>query len=206
MRIYDIGGRPGEAPTVHHKVLTAANAITLVRLAGLPLFVWLVLGADRRMAAFIVLVLIAATDWVDGYVARRFDQVTRLGQIMDPLVDRALLAVVGVTLGVAGIMPWWLFAVGVSRDVLLAVGALALFGGMPDIPVTRLGKTATAALLVGFPGLLLGATEWGQQFPVTPAAYALSIAGLVGYWATGAQYALAAWRLRRGRDASSMRY
>lgn len=197
MRIYDIGGREGVEPVVHHKVVTAANAITLVRLAGLPLFGWLVLGAEQWMTAFVVLVLIAATDWVDGFVARRFDQVTRLGQIIDPLVDRALLAVAGVTLGIVGILPWWLFAALVARDVLLLGGALVLFKGMPEIPVTRLGKTATAVLLVGIPGLLLGATEWGQGTVLAPIAYTLSVAGLAGYWVTGVQYGVAAWRLRK---------
>ena len=197
MRIFDIGGRADRVQTVHGKVVTAANVITIVRLAGLPVFAWLVLRADALMTAFATLVIIATTDWVDGFVARRFDQVSRLGQILDPLVDRALLAVVGVTLGIAEILPWWLLGAIVARDVLLGIGALALFRGMPDIPVTRLGKSSTAALLAGLPGFLLGATEWGQGLPLTIAALVLTVAGLVGYWMTGVQYAVAAWRLRR---------
>jgi cardiolipin synthase (CMP-forming) len=72
---------------------------------------------------------VATTDWVDGYVARRFDQVTKLGRIMDPLVDRALLATAAVTLLVAGILPWWVLLAIVARDVLLLLGAASCCSG-----------------------------------------------------------------------------
>lgn len=186
---FDAGARPGEEPVVHDRVLTAANAITAVRLLGLPLFVWLVLGPERLGAAFWTLVAVGSTDWVDGYVARRFDQVTRLGKMLDPLIDRALLATAGVTLVVAGILPWWVLALVVVRDVALIVTGLVLFKGVPAITVTRMGKFATACLLIGLPAFLLGAMDWPAAGVFAVIGWAYVLVGLVTYYVAGIQYA-----------------
>jgi cardiolipin synthase (CMP-forming) len=198
---FDAGARPGEEVVVHDRVLTAANAITFARLLGLPLFVWLVLGPGRLTAAFWTLVVVGGTDWVDGYVARRFDQVTRLGRVMDPLIDRALLATAGVTLVVAGILPWWILVAIVARDAVLLGTAFALFRGIPDIPVSRVGKFATACLLIGLPGFLLAEIDWVGAGFFGVLGWLYTAAGLVTYYAAGAQYARAAARLRT--DASA---
>jgi len=198
MGLFDAGRRPGAQETVHERVLTAPNAITAVRLAGLPVVAWLVLGADAPLAAFWVLAAIAATDWVDGYVARRFDQVSRVGQVVDPLVDRLLLITAALTLLAAGLLPWPLVALLVGRDVVLLATSFALFGAVPPIPVNRAGKVATAALLTGLPGLLLGAGDWAGAEPVRLLAWALLVVGALAYYVAGVQYAVAAWRLRRG--------
>lgn len=200
MRVFDIGGRAGETPVVHDRVLTVPNAITLLRLLGLPLFVWLVFGAENLTAAFWTLVVVGGTDWIDGYVARRFDQVTRLGQILDPLIDRALLATAGITFVIAGIMPWWVIAAIVVRDVLLLSAAYAMFRGAPPIAVTRTGKFATACLLIGLPGFLLAAIDWGGADVFAVVAWLYTGVGLVTYWAAGLQYAKAAQRLRAQAD------
>ncbi len=197
MGLFDAGRRAEGAETVHERVLTAPNAITAVRLAGLPVFVWLVLGPQALVAAFWVLGAIAATDWVDGYVARRFDQVSRLGQVVDPLVDRLLLIATALTLLVAGLLPWPVVALVVGRDVVLLAVSFALFGAVPPIPVNRAGKVATAALLTGLPALLLAAADWAGAPLARGLAWTLIPLGTLSYYVAGVQYALAAWRLRR---------
>lgn len=205
LRRFEWGSRGDGAPVVHDRVLTAANAITVVRLLGLPLFVWLVLERRAYGLAVLALALVAATDWVDGYVARRFDQVTRLGRILDPLVDRVLIATAGITLLVAGVVPWWLVALVVGRDVAVLAGALALFGAIPPIPVTRVGKTATALLLVALPGLLLGHADWAGADILRAGSWVLAGAGVVAYYIAAWQYVRAAARLRAARAPSKRR-
>lgn len=197
MGLFDAGARRDQpSPEVSDRILTAPNAITAVRLLGLPVFVWLVLGPRAYGAAFVLLAAIGATDWVDGYVARRFNQVSRVGILLDPLVDRALLATALVTLLIAGIVPAMLVIVVVGRDVAVLGGAFVLFGGIPpELKVNNAGKVATAALLVGIP-LFLAAEGLGSP-ALTTAAEVVTVAGVAAYYASGVQYALAAAQLRR---------
>lgn len=192
LRQFEWGARGEGQSTVHDRVLTAANGISVLRLLGLPLFVWLVLGRGALGAAFVVLLLVGATDWVDGYVARRFDQVTRVGKMLDPLIDRALLATAGVTLAVAGIVPWWLVILVVGRDAALLTAAMFVFLRIPPIPVTRIGKAATAGLLVALPGFLLGNVRWAGAAAVLAGSWAMAAAALVAYYVSAVQYAVAA--------------
>jgi cardiolipin synthase (CMP-forming) len=200
VRLFDAGLREGGPGVVHDRVWTVANVVTFVRLAGLPLFAWLVLGPAAYGIAFLVLALIGATDWVDGYIARRFDQVTRLGRLMDPLIDRALLATAAVTMLVEGIIPLWVVAAVVLRDVLLVGAALVLFRGNPEIPVTRLGKLATACLLIGVPGFLLGHMDWGGAALWGAIGWAFTVAGIAAYWVAGVVYGAAARAIIRDRS------
>jgi cardiolipin synthase len=194
---FDAGARPGRDQVVHDRVLTAANAITFARLAGLPVFVWLVLGPGRLTAAFWTLFVVATTDWIDGYVARRFDQVTKLGRVLDPLIDRALLATAGVTLVLAGFLPWWVLGLIVARDVVLLATAFALFRSIPDIAVTRAGKFATACLLIGVPSFLQAQIDWvGARF-LEVAGWGFTAVGIAAYYMVGVQYARLAVALRR---------
>lgn len=199
LRQFQWGARGEAPPVVHDRVLTAANAISLFRLLGLPVFVWLMLGPQAYGSALAVLAVVASTDWVDGYVARRFDQVTRLGRVLDPLIDRALVVTVGVTLLLAGMIPWWLVALVVGRDVALVMGALAVFRGMPTIPVTRTGKAATAALLVALPGFLLGHMDWTGAPLLLAGSWGLATVGVAAYYAAAGQYV----RAVRARSPSS---
>jgi cardiolipin synthase (CMP-forming) len=203
MRIFDIGGRPGETPVVHDRILTAPNVITFVRLAFLPVFVWLVAGPRNLVAAYLTLGFIAATDWIDGYVARRWDQVTRLGQVLDPLVDRVLLATAGVTLAVTGIIPWWMIVVILARDVALLAAAYIMFRGIPPIPVTRTGKFATTCLYIGLPAFMLAAVDWAGAGVFAVIAWGYTLLGIITYYVAGVQYGKAALRLPRGRGAAS---
>ena len=198
MRLFDAGARgDSSTQTVHDRVWTAANLITFVRLGALPLFVWLVLGAERYGLGFAVLAVIATTDWLDGYVARRFDQVTRLGRVLDPLIDRAMLATAAVTLLLADILPWPVVVLIVVRDVVLLGSAFAMFGGLPAIPVSRTGKFSTASLLLGIPSLLLANLDWPGADVIRILAWMWIVTGLVGYYIGGIKYAIAAIRLKR---------
>jgi cardiolipin synthase len=202
--LFDAGGRPGAPQAVHDRVLTAANAITLVRLLGLPLFVYLMVSRRAYGQAFAVLCLVGATDWIDGYVARRFDQVTRLGRFMDPLIDRLLLATAGLTLWAVGFLPLWILLLIVGRDAAMFVAAGILFRGVPPIAVNRTGKLATACLLIGIPGFLLGRMDWDGATVMRVLAWAFSAVGIAAYYVAGAQYAVAARAaLRSGRQVPS---
>jgi cardiolipin synthase len=195
--LFDAGARPDRPATVRHRVLTVPNAVSGLRLLAVPVFVWLVLGAGRYAAAFWLLAAIAASDWVDGYLARRLDQASRVGAVIDPLIDRTLLVAVGVALLLEGLAPWPLVVLVVVRDVALMGASFALFGAVPPIKVKRTGKAATACLLTAFPLFLLAAIDWAGQAVAGGLAWGLAVAGLALYYVAGGQYAVAAWRLRR---------
>jgi len=188
VRWFDAGTPRGRTLVVHDRVWTLANAITAVRLLGLPVFVWLVLGAAEYGWAFLVLVLIGATDWVDGYVARRFDQVTRLGRLMDPLIDRMLLATAAVTLVVAGFLPLLLALLVLVRDVALLLGVAIRYRGIPPVPVSRAGKFATACLLVGVPAFLPANLDWPGAGALAVVAWVATLVGIAAYYVAGVQY------------------
>jgi cardiolipin synthase len=197
VRLFDAGARTGSPQVVHDRVLTVANGITALRLLGLPLFAWLMLGPGAYGKAFVVLVLVGSTDWVDGYVARRFDQVTKLGRLLDPLIDRLLLAIAGLTLVAAKMIPLPLVLAVVLRDVLIMSGAVVIFRGLPAVPVSRLGKFATANLLIALPGFLLASMRWPGAHVFEPLAWLFSLVGVVSYWTAGLRYARAARDARR---------
>lgn len=198
MRDFDWGARRDRPVVVHDKVLTAANGISLLRLAGLPLFVWLMFGPQAYGWAWFTLFAVGSTDFLDGFVARRFDQVTKLGKILDPLIDRGLMATVGISLLLAGMLPWFFLAAILGRDLLILLGTLAFLRNVPDIAVTKTGKFATACLMVGLPGFLLGHMDWPAREPFLVAAWVFTLVGVAGYWVAGAQYARVVARLRSG--------
>jgi cardiolipin synthase len=187
---------------------TAPNMITLVRLLCIPVFVWLLFGLDAPAAAAVLLALLGATDWVDGYVARRFHQVSNVGKAFDPTVDRLLLIVGVGSIIIVGAVPLWLGLVVVIREVLLSawvVGLLALGGARMD--VTFVGKTGTFLMMAAFPAFLaatdprlpqwaadvLEVIAWGTAIP----GLACSIVAFVGYIPRGLQ------SLRDGRSAAA---
>ncbi len=139
------------------KVLTAPNVITLVRLLLLPLFLWLLFATPYHIAALVVYAVAASTDWVDGQVARRTHQVSKLGKLFDPFVDRLLIAVGVIAIFILGRLPLWILVYLIVRDLCLLLGGrylLAKVGKVP--PVVYVGKFATAFIMVGFCLLLLG--------------------------------------------------
>lgn len=139
------------------KVLTAPNVITLVRLLLLPLFLWLLFGTPHHVAALVVYAIAAATDWVDGQVARRTHQVSKLGKLFDPLVDRLLIAVGVIAIFILGRLPLWILVYLIVRDLCLLAGGKYLLSRCGEVPaVVYVGKFATAFIMVGFCLLLLG--------------------------------------------------
>lgn len=176
--------------------LTIPNIISVARLLGVPLFLWLILVAEADVWAFVVLVIGGASDWLDGYLARRLNQFSRLGEILDPAIDRLYIAATLVGLALREFIPWWLLGLLVARDVLLLALLPALRRrGRIALPVTYVGKTGTFALLWGFPLLLLG----GLPFPVGAAivaiGWAFALWGTFLYWWAGVRYAQMAFRV-----------
>lgn len=193
MRVFDIGAkdRPQEASD---RIWTIPNALSMARLLALP-FIYLDLVDGRFTRAFVLLVVFAATDWLDGYLARRLDQITRFGTLLDPISDRALFLVVGIAFVVADLLPVWALVVIVARDVaVLAVGGVLLATGQRPPAVTRTGKAATFGLMWAFP-IWLVAAIWGDGAsdpqPALQAlgwtAYTVSVAL---YYASAVQYAI----------------
>jgi len=190
-RLFDVGAKDGPE-VVGDRIVTIPNVLSFVRLLVMPL-VYLDITGDpaRPVRAVIVLAVLVSTDWLDGYIARRFDQVSKLGKILDPISDRILIALVVVALGVAGIVPWWALGLVVARDVVVAViGIVLLITGAGAPAVSRTGKAATFGLMSVFPTLLLAEAIGGN---VRDVLRLVSFAGLavatVLYYIAAIQYA-----------------
>lgn len=178
-----------EAPVVTNRVATLPNALSLVRLLGVPLFLWLVLGPHADAWAFLVLMVAGFTDWLDGKLARSLGQTSRLGQLLDPTADRLYIVAVVVGFAIRGIIPVWLAVALPARDLLLfCLVPLLRTRGVTALPVHFLGKAATAALLYAFPLLLLGdgPGSWHELARVLGWAFAIWGTGL--YWWAGILY------------------
>ncbi len=172
------------------RIVTLPNALSFIRLLGVPLFLGLLLARQYDLWAVAALVFLGATDWVDGYLARKYHQRSKLGQVLDPLADRLYILATLIGLAIRGIIPWWMVLLLFSRDVLMAAVVLPLLRrrGFVTLPVHFLGKTATFCLLYAFPMVLLGAgpEPWQLWFRVIGWAFALWGAGL--YWCAGLMY------------------
>lgn len=200
MRFIGAGSRPGRPQVDHDLVFTVPNALTVLRFMGVPLFIWLVLAQKEYGFAVLVLAVMAGTDWVDGYVARRFDQASKLGRVMDPIADRLALIAVAVTLVIAGVVHWVYLAALVVPDVVLLVLTLSYFHGHPDLPVSRIGKIRTGLLLLGTPLLVLSRLDVPSADALYVAAWTVLGLGLAGHWIAAYNYFWAI--LRKGRMQS----
>lgn len=187
------------------RVLTIPNLISMVRLACAPVLVWLLLGVDNQTAAFVLLAVLGATDWVDGWIARRYDQGSDLGKILDPTADRILLLTAGIALTIEGSLP---VAVGVAvlvREVLVAGATLALAAaGARRIDVRWAGKAGTLALMFALPGFLLVhiVDPGAGRTVILSLTWLATIVGLIlSYWAAAAYVPAARAALREGRLA-----
>lgn len=196
---------PTESAT-EDQILTVPNLITLVRLACLPMFVWLLLGRDNPLAAGALLGALGATDWVDGWYARRFNAVSNLGKIFDPVVDRLLFFVSIVAIIIAGSAPLWFCIAVLVREVAIAVATLVLASlGARRIDVTWFGKAATFGLMFAFPGFLWASTEWVLQPFFEVAAWICAIPSLVAsYYAAALYVPLGLRALREGRESRAV--
>jgi cardiolipin synthase len=176
------------------RVLTIPNIISIVRLAGVPLFLWLVLGPQADGWALAVLALSGVSDYLDGYLARRLHQTSPLGQILDPVADR--LYILATVLGLAwrDIIPWWLALILPARDLFLwGLVPFLRTRGYSALPVHFLGKAATANLLYAFPLLLLGDGDGVVATLAQVFGWAFAIWGTALYWWAGLLYA---WQVR----------
>jgi cardiolipin synthase (CMP-forming) len=170
-------------------VLTVPNVITLIRLACIPVFLWLLFAREDRAAAAWLLGGLGATDWVDGWIARRFDQVSELGKVLDPTVDRLLFIVGAAGIIVDGAVPLWFCWAIVVREVLVGGAMVVLTAmGMQRFPVTWWGKTGTFLLMFALPGLLLGAADVRYGDIVTVGSWILGVPGLFISWYAAFMY------------------
>jgi len=180
------------------RVITIPNALSVLRLFGVPLFLWLLLGPHADGWAILVLFVSGFTDWADGVLARRLNQTSALGALLDPLADRLYILATLAGLVLRDIIPLWLAIVIVGRDVILTV-ALAVIRhyGYAPFAVHYLGKAATFCLLYAFPFLLIGQYHGTLADVARPMAWAFTIWGTGLYLYAGGVYLIQAGQLVR---------
>ena len=190
------------SPLETDRILTIPNAVTMVRFAVLPVYLWLLFGQKSYVAAGGVLGALGATDWVDGQLARRMGQVSNLGKVLDPVVDRLLMLTAVITEAWVHAVPLWFAGLTLLRELLVSGATLlvASLGGR-RIDVLWVGKAGTFAMMTAYPGFLLahGSAQWQQV--LGGAAWIFGVVGLALSWTALFSYidpAMAA--LREGRD------
>ncbi|WP_298751308.1 CDP-alcohol phosphatidyltransferase family protein [uncultured Nocardioides sp.] len=176
-------------------VWTLPNLLSAIRLAGVPVFLWLVLGPEEDGWALALLVVSGITDWLDGWLARRWGQTSVLGQVLDPVADRLYILAVVVGLALRDVIPWWLAVSLPLRDALMwLLVPLLRTRGYSALPVHFLGKAATFNLLYAFPLLLLGDGEGTVAALAQVFGWAFAFWGVGLYWWAGLLYA---WQVRK---------
>jgi cardiolipin synthase len=191
------------SPDASDRIWTIPNALSVLRLLGVPLFLWLVLGPKADVAAFFVLVVSGFTDWADGVLARKLGQTSRLGALLDPAADRLYILATLIGLSLRQIIPWWLAAILIGRDLLLGLTLPILRRhGYGPPPVHYLGKAATFCLLYAFPLLLLGTGSGTLSDVVRPIGWAFTIWGTALYLWAGGLYVIQVRQLVSARPAT----
>ena len=171
------------------RLVTVPNLLSLLRLAGVPLFLWLLIGPRADGWALVVLMVGGFTDWLDGKLARLLDQYSAVGALLPPAGDRLYILAALVALGVRDIVPWWAVAVLVGRDLVLGACLVVLRArGFGPFRVTYLGKSATFLLLYAFPLLLLGVGTSPVAPVALPLGYAFGVWGIAFYLYSGLLY------------------
>jgi len=185
------------------RILTVPNAITLVRLACIPLFLWMLFGQRWQTAAAVLLAVLGATDWVDGFVARRYGQVSTFGKVLDPTADRLLVVTAVISVMVYGAVPLWFGIATIAREVLVSAMVLLLASlGAARIDVLWVGKAGTFGLMFAYPTFLLAYGDAAWQEPFKVIAWVTGIVGLALAWyAAGSYIGPAREALRKGRAA-----
>lgn len=195
--------RPAQtvATSTRDRIWTIPNLISFARLLGVPLFLYLYLVVRADVAAIVLLALAGATDWVDGYLARRLRQVSRLGEVLDPTADRLYILATLVAFTIHEVVPWPFTAALVAREVMLGVCLVVLRRhGYGPLPVHYVGKTATFILLFAFPVLLLAAQGNAASAAASAIGWGLAWWGLGLYWVAGVLYVAQTAQLLRRRD------
>ncbi|WP_396954775.1 MULTISPECIES: CDP-alcohol phosphatidyltransferase family protein [unclassified Nocardioides] len=189
----------GEAVTrderASDRVWTLPNLLSASRLLGVPLFLWLVLGPEEDVWALVVLMVSGVTDFLDGWLARKLDQTSELGRLLDPVADRLYILAVVVGLALRDVIPWWVALCLPLRDLLLwGLVPLLRTRGYSALPVHFLGKAATFNLLYAFPLLLLGEGDGTVATLAQVFGWSLALWGIGLYWWAGILYA---WQVRK---------
>jgi cardiolipin synthase (CMP-forming) len=175
---------------VSDRVLTVPNALSAARLLGVPVFLWAIL-TERDVLALVLLFLAGLTDYLDGKIARRYNLVSRLGQLLDPVADRLYIASTLLGLAWREVIPWWLVGVLLARELFMVVVVLiAKRHGWLGLPVHFAGKAATFNLLYAFPLLLLGEGDGALATVALSVGWAFAWWGTALYWLAGILYAV----------------
>lgn len=170
------------------RVLTVPNVVSFARLAAIPYFWWVLLGQNRVGLAAVLIFLIGSTDWVDGYLARRLNQVTELGRILDPVADRLMIASALIAGLIAGVIPGVIGWALLAREALVGAGTLALAArGQGTLEVRPLGKSATFLLYGAIPSFYLLAADIAPWL-FGPPAWIAGVVGSLLYWWVGVEY------------------
>lgn len=192
----------GGYPVVSDRVLTIPNVLSFVRLLLLPVFA-VVIILKHDAAAIVVLVVSGFTDYLDGTLARRWEQISRIGQLLDPLADRLYILTTLLGLAYRDIVPWWLVLVLIARDGALTIAFLLLTPTeRKPLEVNFLGKAATANLLYAFPLLLLGHFAGTAGQIAQPIGWAFACWGTGLYWWSGIIYIRQVGAVRAGRSSA----
>ena len=183
---------------------TWPNLISLFRLLLIPVFVWLVVAGHPGWA-LVSLVVLGVSDWADGFIARRFNQTSKLGKALDPVADRLAIIAIVLSLVLTGLLPWWVVVVVVLVDLVLVGLSSVLFNGNPDLDVTWTGKIRSALLFVGLPVLLFSAIQTIEDNApwVRVVALVFVYLGTVGHVIAGVQYAAMMVAKRRAVGSSA---
>lgn len=171
------------------RIWTVPNVVTFFRLACIPVYVWLLFGEKNQVGAALLLAVLGTTDWIDGYIARRFHQVSTLGKVLDPVADRLLVVTAVVTITIHGAVPVWFGAATLAREVVVSGAVLLLASlGAARIDVLWVGKAGTFALMTAYPLFLVsyGTSDWQEALGVV--AWTIGIVGLVLAWWAAASY------------------
>lgn len=191
------------AQPVSKRVFTIPNLISFIRLAAIPVFWWLVLGADDVTSATILFAVIATTDWVDGYLARRLDQVTELGRLLDPIADRLLIASAVVVGLIDGIVPGVIGITLIVREIYMAIVVFGLATSKRGtLEVRWLGKVGTLVVYSSVGWFYMAAIPF-LEIITRPLAWVAGVAGLVLYWVTAVQYTIDAKRIVAGLESTA---
>lgn len=177
---------------------TIPNALSALRLIGVPFFFWLIVGPERDGIALIILIVSSFTDWLDGFLARKLNQFSRLGELLDPLADRLYVIAALAALYIRDLLPLWVVVILIFRDV--AMSGLLIFlkrFGITGVPVHFVGKAATMNLLYALPLILLGTFQGlvGQVAHIF--GWAFLFWGITMYWYAGLLYFRQVFDLRQ---------
>ena len=185
-------------------IFTVPNIISFVRLLCVPVFVVLLFGYDRPYAAAWLLAAIGATDWVDGYIARRFNQVSELGKVLDPTADRIMLLVGVTSIAWVGAVPWWFAGLTLFREAFIALAVIALASlGADRLDVTWWGKTGAFLLMISYPFFLAGSADISWDGTATALGWIFGVPGLFFAYLSLAEYIPAGLAVLRDRNGGT---